>query len=53
MTCEIKYVLASGERKSETTSQICGSSKDLDDKEDQLKKAYSAYDSVEINCVRN
>ncbi len=53
MTCEINYTLANGERVTETSPQKCGFQQELDDKEKELEEAYSAYDSVEVDCTED
>jgi len=53
MTCDIRYDKAGGEEVNRTSPQLCGTSKELDDKEDQFRKSYSAYDSVRITCNRD
>ncbi len=52
MTCEINYTKSNGTRVTENSPQKCGYSWQLDDKKDELKEAYSAYDSVQLNCNR-
>lgn len=53
MTCEINYTKTNGERKVETSPQKCGYPWQLDDKEDELKEAYSSFDSVKVDCNRD
>ena len=53
MTCDIRYDKAGGEEVNRTSPQLCGTSKELDDKEDQFRESYSAYDSLRITCNRD
>lgn len=52
MTCDLRYDKAGGEEISETTPQVCGTSNELDEKEDQFRQAYSKYDSLRMTCNR-
>lgn len=52
MTCEITYTKTNGEDVVETSPQKCGYPWQLDSKQDELEKAYSTYDSVEVDCNR-
>jgi len=52
MTCEINYTKTNGNRVTERSPQKCGFSGQLDAKKDELEEAYSAYDSLDIDCNR-
>lgn len=52
MTCEINYTKTNGEQVNEDSPQDCGYSWELDEKEDELKEAYSKYNAVDIDCDR-
>ena len=52
MICEVNYTKENGERVMESSPQKCGFPWELDDKEKQLKEAYSYYDSVDVDCNR-
>lgn len=50
MTCQINYTLSNGEKVTKNSPQKCGFQQELDDKEKELEEAYSAYDSLEVEC---